>query len=122
VSVIQIRAAKIFFPIGPGKPKRGLVTTIAYKTASGRVAKVDGVPAWESTDPTVFEVKNVAADGLSAELWPADAADGVAELKITADVDLGAGVTNLETLVGIEARPAEATNATVTLGTAIPKP
>jgi len=96
--------------------------SVAYLTASNRPAKIDGMPTWGSSDTAVFEVKNIAADGLSAELWPADAADGVAELKITADVDLGAGVTNLETLVGIEARPAQAVSAMVILGTAIPKP
>jgi len=96
--------------------------SVAYLTASNRPAKVDGVPTWESTDTAVFEVKNIGADGLSAELWPADAADGVAELVVTADADLGDGVTNLETRVGIECRPAQAAAGTVTLGTGTPKP
>ena len=130
----RIRIAKILFAIGHGRPKRRLVrveklsnenfypASVAYMTASGRPAKVDGVPSWTSTDGAVFEVKNISTDGLSAEIWPADTADGVAELVITADADLGDGVTNLETRVGIEARPAEAAAGNVTLGAGTPKP
>jgi len=130
----EIRVARIFFRIGHGKPKKRIIqmeklsnelyypASVVYLTASNRPAKVDGVPTWESTDAAVFEVKNIAADGMSAELWPTDAADGVAELVITADADLGDGVTNLETRVGIECRPAAAATGTVTLGTGTPKP
>jgi hypothetical protein len=131
----HIRIAKIIFAIGAGKPKGRIPqmaqtlsnekyysASISYQTESGRVAKVDGVPIWESSDPAVFEIKNVSADGLSAEIWPADAADGVAELKITADADLGAGVTQIVTPVGIECRPAQAVAGTVTFGEGVAKP
>jgi len=130
----HIRVAKILFALGHGKLKRRMVkveklsnemyypASVAYVTASGRPATVDGVPTWESTDPAVFTVTNIGANGMSAEIWPADAADGVAELVITADADLGDGITNLETRIGIECRPAQAATGTVTLGTAIPKP
>lgn len=132
--VHRIPVAKILFRIFTGKPKGRVPqmeklsnenyypVAVAYVTPSGRPARVDGLPTWETSDPAIFEVRNIGADGLTAELWPTDAADGVAELTITADVDLGEGVQPLPLLVGIEARPAQAAAANFTVGAGVPKP
>jgi hypothetical protein len=70
--------------------------TLAPLTAAGNPATVDGVPVWEVTsgDATLA----VAADGLSAYLI-SGAADVVSSVTVTADADLGEGVTNLSEVV-----------------------
>jgi hypothetical protein len=58
----------------------------------GRPAKVDGVPVWSSSDATVLAV-TAAADGMSAVVDTVAA--GTARITVTADADLGAGVTEI---------------------------
>jgi hypothetical protein len=55
-------------------------------------ALVDGVPTWASSDETVVTVA-AAADGMSAEV--VGVAPGTARVVVTADADLGSGVTPL---------------------------
>lgn len=63
--------------------------TISFTKADGTPGTVDGIPVWESSDPTVLSVV-AAADGLSGEVtW---AGVGQAVLTIRADGDLGTGV------------------------------
>ncbi len=76
--------------------------SIAPLDAKGKPALLDGVPAWAGSDDTVFTV-TPAADGLSAVLVAvapnALDADGKtpipARVVVTADADLGSGVTPL---------------------------
>ena len=60
--------------------------------SKGRPAKVDGVPVWASSDETVLTVA-AAADGMSADIETV--APGVARITVTADADLGPGVSTI---------------------------
>jgi hypothetical protein len=60
--------------------------------STGAAARVDGVPAWASSDATVLSVQ-VAADGMSAAVMTVG--PGTARVSVSADADLGAGVTTL---------------------------
>lgn len=58
----------------------------------GRPAKVDGIPVWASSDETVASV-TPASDGMSAIVDTVG--PGVARVSVTADADLGAGVSTI---------------------------
>lgn len=72
-----------------------VLATLAIEDGKGNAARVDGVPQWASSDPNVANVVP-AADGLSAEVVAGQT--GTAQITVTADADLGAGV---ETITGI---------------------
>lgn len=86
---------------------------VAYVDAKGNPAKVDGVPAWSSSDPAILDVV-AAADGMSATVTPVGPL-GTAQVKIEADADLGAGVTTIITLADVEVVGGEAVAGNVTL-------
>jgi len=67
------------------------------KTADGGPARVDGKPVWSrSGDNQAFGVV-VDDDGMGALITtPDDDVTRMAELKVTADADLGAGVRTIE--------------------------
>lgn len=65
---------------------------LAITDVKGRAARVDGVPVWASSDETVLTV-TPAADGMSAAVDTV--AVGVARITVTADADLGEGVTTI---------------------------
>jgi len=70
--------------------------TLAPLTAAGNPATVDGVPVWAVAEGDA--TLEVAADGLSAYLI-SGAANVVSSVTVTADADLGEGVTNLSEVV-----------------------
>ena len=65
---------------------------LAITDSQGRPASVDGVPVWASSDATVLTV-SPAADGMSAVVDTV--APGTARITVSADADLGAGVSQL---------------------------
>ncbi len=73
--------------------------TIAYVDAKGKPAKVEGAPVWSSSNEAILTVL-AAADGFSAVVTPVDL--GTAQVKVVADADLGAGVTEIITLGDFE--------------------
>src|SRR5258706_5801716 len=81
----------------------GVTLTITNK--KGQPAPVDGAPVWASSDATVLTVTE-AADGMSGDI--VTVAPGVARVTVSADADLGSGVT---TITGVTE------DITVTLGT-----
>jgi hypothetical protein len=87
---------------------------VAFKTAAGNPARVDGTPAWSSSDETVITVVP-SEDGLSATAL-ASGALGVAQVVCEADADLGEGVRPITGTLDIEVRPAEAVSALVVAG------
>jgi len=64
--------------------------TLAITNSHGDPAPVDGVPVWASSDETVLAL-TVAADGMSARVDTVGV--GTARIAISADSDMGAGVT-----------------------------
>jgi hypothetical protein len=68
---------------------------ISYLDARGNQAVVDGVPVWESSGGLLNVVPD--ADGLGATITP-NGPVGSGQLSVTADADLGSGVSQLVTL------------------------
>ncbi len=87
--------------------------SVAYVDAKGNQAVVDGAPVWASSDPSILAVE-AAADGLSATITPVGPL-GSAQISITADADVGAGVTELVTLADVEVIAGSAVAGNVTL-------
>lgn len=69
------------------KDSQNLPLSIAPVDAKGNAAKVDGVPAWSVTDPSLATLA-VADDGLSAVLSPVGPL-GAFKVQVSADADLG---------------------------------
>jgi hypothetical protein len=67
-----------------------VVLTIQPVDNKRKPAPVDGVPVWAGSDDTVLTVA-AAADGMSATV--SGVSPGTARVVVTADADLGAGVT-----------------------------
>lgn len=93
---------------------------VAFATPAGNPARVDGIPTWVSSDPTVVAVE-VAPDGLSATAV-AQGPLGTAQISATADADLGDGIRPVTGVLDIEVRAAEAVSALVTAGAPELKP
>ena len=72
------------------------ILTITPVTSTGKPAKVDGIPTWETSDETIVGPLTVAADGLSCEAPSTDegVGDGIA-VTVSADADLGDGVETI---------------------------
>jgi len=68
------------------------IPSLIFKTKTGAIGSVDGVPTWEivSGDVTITPDET----GLSCIIFPNSA--GVVEVKVSADADLGEGVTLIE--------------------------
>jgi hypothetical protein len=69
-----------------------VLLTIEPVDKKGKPAPVDGVPVWASSDETVITLVP-AADGLSA--IATGVVPGAARVVVTADADMGSGVTPL---------------------------
>lgn len=91
---------------------------LAPKTDAGNPGAIDGVPTWEvvSGDATL----EIAADGLSCFLV-SGAADVNSVITVTADADLGAGVTAITDTVDLAVVAASASSLGLTANTAILK-
>lgn len=73
-----------------------VVLSISPVDKKGKVARVDGIPVWMSSDLLVLDVV-AAPDGMSAVATSLDL--GHAQVSVMADADLGEGVT---LLTGVE--------------------
>lgn len=73
--------------------------SIAPVDMFGNAAQVDGAPVWASSDEAIVTVV-AAPDGLSVEVLTTGVV-GSAQVSVTADADLGAGVTALTGLLDI---------------------
>lgn len=68
--------------------------------AKGKPAKLDGVPVWALDDETNAQITSQSADGLSVVVHLSDNPSAT-QLTVTADADLGAGVTTLQSVAVI---------------------
>ena len=93
--------------------------TVSFKNAKGNPAKVDGVPVWTASDPTVIDSVTPAADGMSAKLHITDT-NGASQLTVNADVDMGPGVSNKDFVDTISVIPGDAVAADFAFGTVTP--
>lgn len=91
--------------------------TLAPKTATGKPAKLDGVPAW-SVVSGAGPAQNliVAEDGLSAELVSNDD-PGDIDFLVEADADLGTGVQTISDIIRLHVAGANAESLGLVAGT-----
>jgi hypothetical protein len=75
-------------------------------SAAGNPAQVDGAPVWSSSDDTVLSL-SVSEDGFSAEAVTTGKL-GVAQVNVSADVDMGEGVKTLTGVLDVEVKASEA--------------
>lgn len=98
-----------------------VTATIAPVTATGHPAPVDGSPTWavQSGNATI----EPAADGLSCVIKSPDTVTGSDESVITvsADADLGEGVTTISDSITVTTTQAQAAALGVTVGAPEPK-
>lgn len=87
---------------------------IAPVDAKGNTAKIDGAPVWTVADATIVTLVP-SEDGMSCVATAA--AIGTTQITISADADLGEGVTTITGLVDIEVTGGVATGLNVTVGT-----
>lgn len=96
--------------------------TLTITNASGAPAAVDGVPVWATSDATILTVV-ATADGMSALV--STVAAGVARVSVTADADLGAGVSTITGVsedVNVTVGPlSQASVMTFSFGAPVPK-
>ena len=88
-----------------------VLLTIAPVDAKGKPALVDGAPTWASSDETVVTLE-VASDGMSAVA--SGVTPGTARVVVTADADLGSGVTPLSGSVDVTITAGAAVSITIT--------
>jgi hypothetical protein len=122
------QAARIRFIIGPVSLKAApqgdemLILTDEQKvalsiqpvTAAGNPAKVDGVPTWSVSDPSILALI-VADDGLSAEAVTAGPL-GPCQVSVSCDADLGAGVRTISGTLDVTVQAAEAVSVGIAAG------
>lgn len=89
--------------------------TIAPVDVKNNPAPVDGVPTWSSSDATIVAV-TPAADGMSA-VAVAVGPIGTAQVNVSADADLGAGVTTISGTLDVQVQAGNAVSLGISAGT-----
>lgn len=87
-------------------------------TATGKPAKLDGVPTWEVV--TGNSTVQPADDGMSAQLVSADD-PGDTDFLVKADADLGGGVQEISDVIRLSVAGAQAANLGLTAEAPTPK-
>lgn len=88
---------------------------ISVVDAKGNAAVVDGVPVWTASDPAGLTL-TPAPDGLSCSIAAAGPV-GTYQVTLTADADLGAGITPLVGILDVNVVAGEAVAIGFALGT-----
>ncbi len=88
--------------------------SVSFVTAKGNPATVDGAPVWSVSNDTVLSVVP-SADGLSAEVVAVGPL-GSSQVSVTADADLGAGVTALVGTLDVSVVASEAASVIISAG------
>ena len=113
-----VSSSPIQFHIGVKSMKltdvQKVVGSIAPKDAVGNPAPVDGIPVWVSSDTAIVTV-TAAPDGMTAVV-EAVGALGTAQISVSADADMGGGVTTITALADIAVLASEATALGITFG------
>jgi len=91
--------------------------TIAPVDAKGNPAAIDGAPVWAVSDPALLSF-TPSPDGLSVEVLAVGAL-GVGQLTVSADADLGSGVTTLNGVLDVTIVGSQATALNITTSTPV---
>jgi hypothetical protein len=89
--------------------------SVAFVDAKGNAAPVDGVPAWTVSDGTVLGIEP-AADGMLAVIT-SQGPLGTCQVNVSADADLGAGVTTITGVLDVTVVASQATTVNIATGT-----
>lgn len=81
--------------------------SVDFKDARGNIAPVDGIPTWANDNESVLTMV-VATDGLSAVISSPNG-PGSGQISVSADADLGTGITTITGVLLVEVQPLEAT-------------
>ncbi len=92
--------------------------TLNPVTDTGKPAKLDGAPTWSVINGT--STLDIAADGLSAFLVSGDD-PGDSDFLVSADADLGSGVTEISDTIRLHVAGAQAKNLGLVAGTPVAK-
>lgn len=92
-----------------------VTVAIQPQTHKGKPAKLDGVPEWLSDNSDVVTLVP-SADGLSC-LIKANGIPGSANVQVTGDADLGAGVSPIVGTIAVTITQAPATKIVISPGT-----
>jgi hypothetical protein len=87
--------------------------------AKGNPATIDGLAAWSSSSTDIVNVTNVSADSLSADVIPGTAM-GTAQINVTADADLGSGVTTINGVLDVQVVAGQAVGFTISTSPPVP--
>jgi len=85
-------------------------------TISGKPTRVDGVPGWAVTNPSVVSLV-IAPNGLSADVIAV--ASGSANVIVSADANLGSGIREISGSLAIVVVQAEAASLSLVAGTPV---
>lgn len=100
-------------------PTHQVSASLAIKNDAGQPARVDGLPVWSLTDPSIVTL-DVASDGMSA-LVQATGTFGITQLTVEVDADLGAGFRAITAVGDIAVSEPEASVVELTFGTSSPQ-
>lgn len=87
---------------------------VEFKTAAGNPGRVDGVPSWSVSNPSVLTLV-VSDDGLEA-LVKTTGTLGDSQVSVSADADLGAGVRAVSAVLDVTVQSAEVVTAGIVPG------
>lgn len=91
-----------------------VVLSIRPVDAAGNPAPVDGVPTWSVSDPTLLSV-SPAGDGMSAVVT-ANGPLGSAQVSVSADADMGAGVVLISGTLDVTVSASQAVSLSISSG------
>ena len=96
-----------------------VTASITPVDAKGNPATIDGLANWTSSASDIVAIQNVSADSLSAEIVPGTAL-GTAQINVTADADLGSGVTTINGVLDVQVVAGQAVGFTISTSAAVP--
>lgn len=93
---------------------------IAPVSRAGNPARIDGMPQWSVSDPSVISLQ-VDPSGLAC-VAVATGKLGTCQVQVTADADLGPGIRQIGGVLDIDVQAGEAVSLAVTADSPVPKP
>jgi len=96
-----------------------VTASITPVDSKGNPAAIDGLAAWSSSSPDIVTVTNVSTDSLSADVVPGTAL-GAAQINVTADADLGSGVSTINGVLDVQVVAGQAVGFTISTSPPVP--
>jgi hypothetical protein len=87
--------------------------------SKGNPAQIDGLASWSSSSADIASVTNISADSLSADVVPGTQL-GACQINVTADADLGSGVTTINGVLDVSVVAGQAVGFTIQTSPPVP--